>query len=822
MKLRNTLAILFMALLFGGAALQAASPRMVLIEEATNASCAPCAGQNPTFKAFIENNRDNIIPLTYHWDFPGPNDPMFKENETMNNRRIEDYYNINGVPSCRVNGQIAPPSVGSWYAGAPGDTVAQKAKYEEYAGTSSPITIDIDEDRSGSNKKIKVTVSSDDPIQNKKLRVVLTEHHIFDPNAGSNGETDFHWVARDMLPDADGTTINLSAGGEEEFNFEYTMKSSWNPDQIYVIAFIQDDATKEVLQAAEILDIGGLQFAEVELEEFDNPYNKIARNGDLNKTIVVNNPNDFEVDVTLNHDTENTPLPSGYSISYEPKTFTLASDGTQEVTVTLTANTSNAYYSIVNTIAEASADGYEPKPDEVAFAALTDDAKYVVYSNLNAWAEIYNYVLQSTDYKKDLVYMPYNESIIQNYPVTDFDAAMFTIKTNLNPDNEFMLIPETMLTAINSMITSGKNVIIESDATGYFAFETSQAPANYKAFFENTLGITHNKLNQLYAISGDSYQIRNDLSVSGVSGNELTSDMSYTVNSFQQNMQLPAYGAFADEFSLMPNSEATPIMFYGGDESRIGGVMVEKGESKIVYVANPMAAHSNVEPVMRVFMKRVFDWFTDEGPQPEPEITISSSTVNFGEVEVDKSQEQSITITNEGDADLEVTDIDIFPNPDNVFSIENDSDITVQPGSNETITVIFTPKDTKEYTTGRLNISSNDPDDQSKIIVLSGTGTPATSVRNGKAVIDGLITLTATPNPVKETATVRFELGKAVSSLKINLLDAAGHKVAELYNNAASGAEDIKFNSSNLASGKYFITADVDGKQITLPVVVSK
>jgi len=38
--------------------LNAQSQRMVLIEEATNASCGPCASQNPAFDILLNQNRD--------------------------------------------------------------------------------------------------------------------------------------------------------------------------------------------------------------------------------------------------------------------------------------------------------------------------------------------------------------------------------------------------------------------------------------------------------------------------------------------------------------------------------------------------------------------------------------------------------------------------------------------------------------------------------------------------------------------------------------------------------------------------------------------
>ena len=45
--------------------------RIVLIEEATNASCAPCAASNPIFQQFISQNFGGAISVRYHASWPG-------------------------------------------------------------------------------------------------------------------------------------------------------------------------------------------------------------------------------------------------------------------------------------------------------------------------------------------------------------------------------------------------------------------------------------------------------------------------------------------------------------------------------------------------------------------------------------------------------------------------------------------------------------------------------------------------------------------------------------------------------------------------------
>jgi len=76
--------------------------RRVMVEEATNASCGPCAAQNPAFDALLQQNPDMVAVLKYHASWPGF-DPMYNHNTDENSSRIS-YYGISGVPTAVVDG----------------------------------------------------------------------------------------------------------------------------------------------------------------------------------------------------------------------------------------------------------------------------------------------------------------------------------------------------------------------------------------------------------------------------------------------------------------------------------------------------------------------------------------------------------------------------------------------------------------------------------------------------------------------------------------------------------------------------------------------
>lgn len=85
---------------------------------------------------------------------------------------------------------------------------------------------------------------------NLVVHFVITESEIgFD---APNGESSFHQVMRDMLPDASGERIAPVPDMKLQVSRDYSIHPSWNSDHLNIVVFIQDDDTREVLQAASI------------------------------------------------------------------------------------------------------------------------------------------------------------------------------------------------------------------------------------------------------------------------------------------------------------------------------------------------------------------------------------------------------------------------------------------------------------------------------------------------------------------------------------------------------------------------------------------
>ncbi|MBI9039421.1 MAG: T9SS type A sorting domain-containing protein [Bacteroidales bacterium] len=223
--------------------------RLVLIEEATNASCGPCASQNPGFDALLNQNRNKLTAIKYHWYFPG-NDPMHNHNVLENNARVA-YYGINGVPTATIDGVI--PSV-SGYPGSPGGYT--QTLIDQYAAVESSFEIDMNHYFSPNEDSIYVTMrirAVEDISGIFVAQIVVIEKAIhFTSPPGSNGEKDFYDVMKKMLPDQLGTKImeTWETGDYIIIKECWKLENIYDFDEIGVVGFIQHSANKSVKQAA--------------------------------------------------------------------------------------------------------------------------------------------------------------------------------------------------------------------------------------------------------------------------------------------------------------------------------------------------------------------------------------------------------------------------------------------------------------------------------------------------------------------------------------------------------------------------------------------
>jgi hypothetical protein len=222
------------------------SQRNVLIEQFTNSGCTPCAGNTPIVASYVNANSADVIMLAYHSSFPYQ-DSMYYENAVQNNQRVA-YYNITGVPFSKVDG--------NYFSGNLVPTIANTISTRLQVAPKYYISF-TNTSLNGNAVSATVTLTSlnqSNVADNLVVQVVVVEKNVLKSaylaSPGNNSETEYPWVVRRMLPDANGTSlINKALNGVDVVNVNWTATNFKNLAEMRLVAFVQNVTTKEVYQA---------------------------------------------------------------------------------------------------------------------------------------------------------------------------------------------------------------------------------------------------------------------------------------------------------------------------------------------------------------------------------------------------------------------------------------------------------------------------------------------------------------------------------------------------------------------------------------------
>jgi hypothetical protein len=229
------------------------SQRTILAEEFTQASCPPCAAQNPAFNTLLQANPTKLAAIKYQTVWPGV-DPMNAENQVDVADRVT-YYGINGVPDAPMDGHDLPgnTTLGSYYTGAPHNWT--QARIDSAYAVPSPYTLTISHTFSSDYSTITISgliTCTQATTGTLKLRLGIIEKVItFATAPGTNGETVFYNVMKKLVPNSTGTTVTaMAVGATQPYTFTVPVPNwIYDLNQVNVIGWIQNDGTKDVLQA---------------------------------------------------------------------------------------------------------------------------------------------------------------------------------------------------------------------------------------------------------------------------------------------------------------------------------------------------------------------------------------------------------------------------------------------------------------------------------------------------------------------------------------------------------------------------------------------
>lgn len=217
----------------------AQAKRYALVEHFTNTLCQTCAITNPSFFSTIrvETNPD-LHHISYHWRTPYTNCVYYQNNPVPQDARA-DYYSIPGSPRVSLNGAaqsglsyITPPII-------------------QDAATTSPIYVKVSE-TTGLTRRATIKIKSVGAVPTGAFKLYAAVVEKKTNYVSPNGEREHFNVFRRFLTANNGDNITLTTA-EQSIFLDYT------PDlgatgQLYVVAWVQNSATKEVLNSGTLFD----------------------------------------------------------------------------------------------------------------------------------------------------------------------------------------------------------------------------------------------------------------------------------------------------------------------------------------------------------------------------------------------------------------------------------------------------------------------------------------------------------------------------------------------------------------------------------------
>lgn len=244
--------------------------RVVLVETFTGAACPPCVAADTAVSAALERyNASDVVVLNYHTNIPSP-DPMTNGDTE---HRLK-YYEVDSVPSIFVDGSATFSLGGPLGDGAKSFSLLTQI-VERRLSVKPAINIALKGKLVNSVVSVKGEVLKLGETNGLKLRLALIEGTLH--YSGENGIHFHHCVVRSLIDYADRLSSDKSGANAsieqlidlnklstslKEYLDSYESKNSSgktihfsekkyriNREDLAVIAFVQNENTKEILQA---------------------------------------------------------------------------------------------------------------------------------------------------------------------------------------------------------------------------------------------------------------------------------------------------------------------------------------------------------------------------------------------------------------------------------------------------------------------------------------------------------------------------------------------------------------------------------------------
>jgi PKD repeat protein len=204
----------------------------VIVEIGTGTWCTYCPGAAMGADDLVENGCE-VGVIEYH-----NGDPF--TNEASNARN--SYYAVSGYPTAHFDGVL------EYVGGSHTQSMYPNylPLYQQRIAIPSDFTIEIYGDNTGSLYNIQLVINKvNGSWTTLKAHLVLTESEIV---YSWQDQDHLNYVERLMAPDYNGTIVDFTNTSTVTLNLQFTIDAGWVANNCELVAFLQNDNTKECLQ----------------------------------------------------------------------------------------------------------------------------------------------------------------------------------------------------------------------------------------------------------------------------------------------------------------------------------------------------------------------------------------------------------------------------------------------------------------------------------------------------------------------------------------------------------------------------------------------
>ena len=404
---------------------------------------------------------------------------------------------------------------------------------------------------------------------------------------GSNGERDFPNVMRKMLPSASGTSVSaMEAGATMTYDFDYAMDAVWNADEIYVIAFLQNEDTREIVNSGSSID---WKVSYVSLGEATTQVSG-SQNISFDGNVSVNLPDAQFLQIEV---TSNAPADWASSLSY------LGTDlGLNTASLEFANGDVSGLGLNVVTSETVSFATYKLRISDANDPSLYTEQTYYVNNGIT------DLVLSNTDEWNDLYSAGLTHAGNEKFATLSKGSFVYARTANIleglrniyyNVAWTFPPFTDDVVAELASFMDNGGNLLIAGQDIGWATFDPNSS------YFTPATQAFYNDYMQAEYI--------NDGSGSNATLSPVITDDVYGFGFIESSAVIDVYDGNMWPDQITPNSPtATPIFTYNDNQSNIAGIKSDNGTYKVVYLGIGIEMIEE-EAVRNEFMKLTHDWF---------------------------------------------------------------------------------------------------------------------------------------------------------------------------------------------------------------------